>query len=191
MSEGQGDITRLLSAWGGGDPAALDQLIPVVYQELRRRARNQLRGENAHAAVQPTELVNEVYLKLIDCSQVRWQDRAHFFAMSAQLMRRILVDLARARRAEKRGGGAIRVTFEKALDHPQTQPPDWLALDQALQALQALDERKCRIVELRFFGGLNVDETATALGVSPDTIHRDWRFAKSWLRRELSYGSEG
>jgi RNA polymerase sigma-70 factor (ECF subfamily) len=130
--------------------------------------------------------VNEVYLKLVDSSRVGWQDRAHFFAISAQLMRRVLVDLARSRRYAKRGGEAIRVTFEKALDAPEINAPDWIALNDALEALHALDERKCRMVELRFFGGLSVEETAEALQVSPDTVARDWRFVKTWLRRELT-----
>ena len=145
--------------------------------------------ERPGTPLQTTELVNEVYLKLVDCSRVRWQDRAHFFAISAQLMRRILVDLARSRNYAKRGGEAIRVTFEKALEVPGASAPDWIALDDALNALQALDARKCRMVELRFLADLNVEETAEVLGVSPDTIHRDWRFVKTWLRRELIRGT--
>ncbi len=184
------EITRLLEAWGEGDKVALDALVPVVHSELRRLAHRYMRRERLDGAFQTTELVNEVYLKLVDCSRVRWQDRAHFFAISAQLMRRILVDLARSRRYAKRGGEAIRVTFEKALEAPGVRAPDWTALDDALNALEALDARKCRIVELRFFGGLSVEETAEILQVSPDTIHRDWRFAKTWLRRELTRAPE-
>ena len=184
------EITRLLEAWGEGDKAALDALVPVVHKELRRLAHRYMRQERSDAAFQTTELVNEVYLKLVDCSRVRWHDRAHFFAISAQLMRRILVDFARSRRYAKRGGEAIRVTFEKALEAPGIRAPDWTALDDALNALEALDARKSQMVELRFFGGLSVEETAEVLQVSPDTIHRDWRFAKSWLRRELTSGQQ-
>jgi RNA polymerase sigma factor (TIGR02999 family) len=188
--ESRAEITRLLEAWGEGDKAALDALVPVVHKELRRLGHRYMQRERADAAFQTTELVNEVYIKLLDCSRVRWQDRAHFFAISAQLMRRILVDLARSRRYAKRGGEAIRVTFEKALDLPDIHAPDWVVLDDALLALAALDPRKSRVVELRFFGGLSVEETAEILQVSPDTIHRDWRFAKAWLRRELTRGQE-
>jgi len=184
------EITRLLDAWGDGDKAALDALVPVVHKELRRLGHRFMQRERAEAAFQTTELVNEVYIKLLDCSRVRWQDRAHFFAISAQLMRRILVDLARSRRYAKRGGEAIRITFEKALDMPDIHAPDWVTLDDALKALEALDPRKSRMVELRFFGGLSVEETAKILQVSPDTVHRDWRFAKAWLRRELTRGEE-
>jgi RNA polymerase sigma factor (TIGR02999 family) len=182
------EITRLLAAWGEGDKAALDELVPVVHKELRRLAHRYMRREHPEVAFQTTELVNEVYLKLVDCNRVRWQDRAHFFAISAQLMRRILVDFARSRHYAKRGGEAIRVTFAESLDAPGSRTPDWVALDDALTALEALDPRKSRMVELRFFGGLNVEETAEALEVSVDTVHRDWRFAKTWLRRELTRG---
>jgi RNA polymerase sigma-70 factor (ECF subfamily) len=183
------EITHLLSAWGQGDKSALDALMPVVHKELRRQAHRYMRQEHPGIAFQTTELVNEVYLKLVDNSRIRWQDRVHFFAISAQLMRRILVDLARSRRYAKRGGQAIRVTFEKALEAPEVSAPDWIALDDALKTLQALDERKSRMVELRFFGGLSVEETAAVLNVSPDTIARDWRFVRTWLRRELTRGS--
>lgn len=184
------EITRLLAAWGQGDKTALEALVPLVHKELHRLAQRYMRQERPGAPLQTTELVNEVYLKLVDCSRVRWQDRAHFFAVSAQLMRRILVDLARSRNYAKRGGEAIRVTFDKALGAPEAQAPDWVALDDALNTLQALDARKGRMVELRFFGGLSVEETAEVLEVSPDTIHRDWRFAKTWLRRELTRGQQ-
>jgi RNA polymerase sigma factor (TIGR02999 family) len=186
--EPRAEISQLLEAWRGGDKGALDALIPLVHRELRRLAHRHMRRERANAAFQTTELVNEVYIKLLDCSRVRWQDRAHFFAVAAQLMRRILVDLARSRRYAKRGGEAIRVTFEKALGMPDVRAQDWVTLDDALKALEALDPRISRMVELRFFGGLNVEETAEILQVSPDTVHRDWRFAKSWLRRELARG---
>jgi RNA polymerase sigma-70 factor (ECF subfamily) len=182
------EITRLLEAWGGGDKAALDALVPLVHKELRRLAHRYMRQERRDGGFQTSELVNEVYLKLVDSGRVRWHDRAHFFAISAQLMRRILMDLARSRRYRKRGGEAIRVTFEKALEAPEIQTPDWTALDDALNALEQLDARKSRMVELRFFGGLSVEETAEILEVSPDTIQRDWRFSKTWLRRELSRG---
>jgi RNA polymerase sigma factor (TIGR02999 family) len=188
MGNSPSEITRLLAAWGEGDQAALDGLVPLVHKELRRLAHRYMRQERPDAAFQTTVLVNEVYLKLVDCSRVRWQDRAHFFAISAQLMRRILVDFARSRRYAKRGGEAIRVTFERVLEAPGVCTPDWVALDDALHALEALDARKSRMVELRFFGGLSVEETAEVLQVSPDTIHRDWRFAKTWLRRELTRG---
>jgi len=184
------EITRLLAAWSEGDRAALDALVPVVHAELRRLAHRYMRQERPGATFQTTELVNEVYLKLVDCSRVRWHDRAHFFAISAQLMRRILVDFARSRRYAKRGGEAIRVTFEKALEAPGARAPDWVALDDALNALEQIDARKCRMVELRFFGGLSVEETAEVLQVAPVTIHRDWRFVKTWLRRELTRGPE-
>jgi RNA polymerase sigma factor (TIGR02999 family) len=186
--ESRAEITRLLEAWGEGDKGALDTLVLVVHRELRRLAHRYMKRERANAAFQTTELISEVYIKLLDCSRVRWQDRTHFFAMSAQLMRRILVDLARSRHYAKRGGEAVRVTFEKVLDMPDTHTPDWVTLDDALKALEALDLRKSRTVELRFFGGLSVEETAEILQVSPDTVHRDWRFAKSWLRRELTRG---
>jgi RNA polymerase sigma-70 factor (ECF subfamily) len=190
MESAPAEITRLLASWGEGDKSALDALAPLVHKELHRLAHRYMRRERPGAPLQTTELVNEVYLKLVDCSSVRWQDRAHFFAISAQLMRRILVDMARSRNYAKRGGEAIRVTFEKALEAPGSCAPDWVALDDALTALHALDARKCQMVELRFFGGLSVEETAEVLKVSPDTIHRDWRFAKTWLRRELTRGRE-
>jgi RNA polymerase sigma factor (TIGR02999 family) len=186
--ESRVEITRLLEAWGEGDKGALDALVPVVHRELRRVAHRYLRRERATAAFQTTELINEVYIKLLDCSRVRWQDRAHFFAVSARLMRRILVDLARSRRYARRGGEAVRVTFERVLNLPDIHTPDWATLDDALNTLETLDPRKSRMVELRFFGGLSVEETARILQVSPDTVHRDWRFAKSWLRRELTRG---
>jgi RNA polymerase sigma-70 factor, ECF subfamily len=186
--ESRAEITRLLEAWREGDKGALDALVPVVHRELRRLAHRYMRRENAAAGFQTTELINEVYIRLLDCSRVRWQDRAHFFAMSAKLMRRVLVDLARSRRYAKRGGESIRVTFETVLEMPDIHAPDWVTLDDALKTLEALDPRTNRMVELRFFGGLSVAETAEILQVSPDTVHRDWRFAKTWLRRELTRG---
>jgi RNA polymerase sigma-70 factor (ECF subfamily) len=190
MAPSPHEITHLLMAWGEGDKSALDALLPIVHKELRRQAHRHMRHEHAEPAFQTTELVNEVYLKLVDSSRVRWQDRAHFFAICAQLMRRTLVDLARSRLSEKRGGQAIRVTFEKVLGDAGVCAPDWVVLDDALHTLEALDPRKCRMVELRFFGGLNVEETAEVLQVCPDTIQRDWRFVKTWLRRELTRGEK-
>jgi RNA polymerase sigma factor (TIGR02999 family) len=178
-------VTALLLAWGQGDPAALDRLIPFVEAELRRLARRYMRHERAGHTLQPTALVNEVYLKLVAVRQVQWLDRSHFFAMSARLMRRILVDHARSRQSLKRGGGTSRVTLDEALAVSETPGEDVVAIDDALTALAAIDERKSRIVELRFFGGLSVEETAAVLTVSPETVMRDWKLAKVWLAREL------
>ena len=176
----------LLRAWRDGDETALDALMPLVHDELRRIARRCLHGERANDSVQATELVNEAYLRLVDVRQVDWQDRTHFLAMSARLMRRVLVDLARSRGADKRGGGAVRVTLDEATIAGVAPGADVIRLDDALQALAALDERKSRVVELRFFGGLTVDETAVALQVSSKTVLRDWEFARAWLQRELT-----
>jgi RNA polymerase sigma-70 factor (ECF subfamily) len=178
-------VTALLLAFGQGDPAALDQLIPIVEDELRRLARRYLRHERAGHTLQPTALVNEAYLKLVAVRQVHWHDRSHFFAMSARLMRRILVDHARSRQSLKRGGGTPTVTLDEALAVSETPGDDVVAIDDALTALAAFDERKSRVVELRFFGGLSVEETAAVLTVSPDTVMRDWKLAKAWLAREL------
>ena len=180
-----GGATALLLAWGNGDPEALDQLMPLVYEEMRRLARLHLRGERAGHTLQATALVNEAYLRLIQVNQVRWQNRAHFFAMASRVMRRILVDAARARRYQKRGGGAERVSLEEALLVSNEPAQDLVALDDALNALSAVDLRKSQVVEMRFFGGLSVDETAAVLKVSADTVMRDWRLAKAWLLREL------
>ena len=179
-------MTGLLLAWGrGGDSAALDRLIPLVHEELRRIARRCMGRERRVNSLQPTALVNETYLRLIDLRRVRWQDRVHFFAMSARLMRRVLVDVARAKASQKRGGGTRRVTFVEEL-LPATEPThDLIALDDALRALAEEDSRKSQVVEMRFFGGLTVQETAEALGVSRDTVIRDWQFSKNWLLREM------
>ena len=176
----------LLRAWREGDEKALDALMPLVHDELRRIARRCLHGERANHSVQATVLVNEAYLRLVDVQQVDWQNRTHFLAMSARLMRRVLVDLARSRGADKRGGGAVRVTLDDAAIGSAAPDADVIRLDDALQALAALDDRKSRVVELRFFGGLTVDETALVLHVSSKTVLRDWEFARAWLQRELA-----
>ena len=180
----------LLRAWREGDEKALDALMPLVHDELRRIARRCLHGERANHSVQATELVNEAFLRLVDVQHVDWQNRTHFLAMSARLMRRVLVDLARSRGADKRGGGAVRVTLDDAALGSAAPDADVIRLDDALQALAALDHRKSRVVELRFFGGLTVDETAVALQVSSKTVLRDWEFARAWLQRELTGGAD-
>jgi len=179
------DLTGLLLAWRRGDQHAFDDLVPLVYDELRRLAQHHLRLERPGHSLQATALANEAYLRLIDVRQVDWHDRTHFFAMASRVMRRVLVDAARARLADKRGGHLIRVTLDEAFDSPVERSLDLVALDDALEALSAADERKARVVELRFFGGLSVEETAAALNVSTDTVSRDWSFVKSWLKREL------
>jgi RNA polymerase sigma factor (TIGR02999 family) len=177
-----------LRQWQAGDRLALDRVMPVVHAELKRLARVRLRGEARNRTLQPTALVNEVYLRLLPLDAMSWRDRAHFFAMASRLMRRVLVDAGRARRADKRGRSRVRVSLDEArVAAPQPElMPDVLALDEALTRLTALDDRKARVVELRFFGGLSVEEAAEALGVSVETVARDWRFAKLWLRREIS-----
>jgi len=182
------EVTALLLAWSQGDPSALEKLTPLVYQELHRLARGYMGREHAGHTLQTTALVHEAYLRLIDSSRVRWQNRAHFFAVAAQLMRRILVDFARSRHQLKRGGEAPRVSLSEAFEVAGEKDADLVALDDALQNLASVDLRKSRVVELRFFGGLSVEETAEVLQVSPDTVMRDWRLAKLWLLRELSKG---
>jgi RNA polymerase sigma factor (TIGR02999 family) len=179
------DVTRLLAKWKDGDEAALQRLVPIVHEELRTLARRQMARERPGHTLQPTALVNEAYLRLVNLKQMQWQDRAHFFAMGARLMRRILVDFARSRGYQKRGGGATQVTFTESLEVAQAQPTDVVALNDALEALAHVDERKSRVVEMRFFGGLSVEETAEVLNVSRETVKRDWTFAKTWLRRHL------
>ena len=179
------DVTRLLVRWKDGDEAALQQLVPIVHEELRRLARRQMAGERPGHTLQPTALVNEAYLRLVNLKQIQWQDRAHFFAMGARLMRRVLVDFARSRGYQKRGGGAKQVSFTRLLDIAEGQPTDVVALNDALEALADVDERKSRVVELRFFGGLTVEETAEVLNVSRETVRRDWKLAKMWLLRHL------
>ena len=180
------EVTALLLAWREGDAAALDRLLPAVYDELHRMARRQLRRERTDHTLQPTALVHEVFLKLVDVRRIQWQDRSHFLAMAARLMRRVLVDWARARRYQKRGGEAVRVTLDPDDLAAAGPPQDVVELDLALEALAREDPRKSQVVELRFFGGLSVEETAEALGISSDTVTRDWKLARAWLRRELS-----
>ena len=182
------DPTALLLAWNRGDPDALDALLPLVYEELRRLAGRYMKQEREGHSLQATALVNEAYLRLIEVKQVRWQNRAHFFAMAARLMRRILVDAARSRTYHKRGGGAPVLSLDEALVIPNQPGHDFVALDDALSALAAIDQRKSQVVEMRFFGGLTLEETAEALSVSRDTVIRDWRMAKLWLLRELRGG---
>lgn len=181
------EITYLLVAWGNGDQNALDKLTPLVYQELHRLADHYMKGERPGHTLQTTALVNEVYLRLIDWKNVRWQNRAHFFGVSAQLMRHILVKFARDRLAAKRGGNAFQVSLSDAAKI-FTQNLDLVALDDALKDLSALDPRQSQVIEMRFFGGLSIEETAEALKVSPATVRRDWSLARAWLRRELKKG---
>ena len=178
-------VTQLLLAWSGGDEAALDKLIPLVHYELKRLAHYQMNSEQTGHILQTTALVNEAYLRLVDSSQVRWQNRAHFFAVSAQLMRRILVDFARSRDNLKRGGGTQPLTLDEALVISKEPEVDLVVLDGALNALSAVDPRKAKVVELRFFGGLTEEEAAEVLNVSCETVRRDLRLAKAWLLREL------
>ena len=186
MSPKAPDITGLLLAWGKGNQQAFDQLVPVVYDELRRIARRYIEQEPAGHPLQATALVHEAYLRLIDASQIQWQNRAHFFGVSANLMRRILVDYARSRNYLKRGGHAQHITIEGDMLPAAGRAPDLIALDEALDRLTALDARKGRVVELRFFGGLSVEETGEVLNLSVRTVQSDWSFAKSWLLRELT-----
>jgi RNA polymerase sigma-70 factor (ECF subfamily) len=178
--------TALLLAWGRGETDAFDRLVPMVHDELRRIAKRYMGREHQGHTLQATALVNEAYLRLIEIKRVRWQNRAHFFAMSARVMRRILVDSARARGNEKRGGDVPKVSLDEGLLVTTPQGQDLVALDDALQTLEAVHPRKSQVVELRFFGGLSIEETGEALHVSPDTVKRDWRYAKLWLLRELS-----
>jgi RNA polymerase sigma factor (TIGR02999 family) len=182
-------VTHLLLAWGQGDEVALDRLIPIVHAELRRVARRQMGHERVGHTLQATALVHEAYLKLIDIRQVQWQNRAHFFAISSRLMRRILVDHARARGYQKRGGGAHNVTLDEALIVSEERGSDLVAVDDALEALAARDQRKSQVVEMRFFGGLSIEETAEALHISIRTVKRDWTMAQLWLLRKLKKSS--
>jgi RNA polymerase sigma-70 factor (ECF subfamily) len=180
------DVTHLLKAWSTGDERALVKLTPLVYDQLHRIAQRCMAGERPGHTLQTTALVNEVYLQLVDCQKIDWKDRAHFFAVSAQLMRRILVDFARSRGYQKRGGGAPHLSLDEAPSVSNEPDANLVALDDALIALAAVDGRKSKVVELRFFGGLSIEETAEVLRVSVETVVRDWRLAKVWLLRELS-----
>lgn len=180
-----GSVTGLLRAWTAGDANALDRLTPLVESELRKVARSYMARERAGHTLQPTALVNEVFLRLMHSHQANWQDRAHFFGIAARLMRRVLVDHARSHGYQKRGGGARRVTLDEGLAATLPTEVDVIALDEALVKLAAIDERRCKVIEMRFFAGLTVEETAAALSVSADTVKRDWRLARLWLLREM------
>lgn len=184
------DVTQLLKAWTTGDQHALEKLTPLVYGQLHRIAERCMAGERSGHTLQTTALVNEVYLQLVDCEKINWQDRAHFFAVSAQLMRRILIDFARSRGYQKRGGGTPHLSLDEAPSVCQEPDANLVALDDALNALAAVDSRKSKVVELRFFGGLSIEETAEVLQVSVETVVRDWRLAKVWLLRQLSEANE-
>ena len=190
-ADGSEDITVLLKAWSGGDQTALEQLTPLIYDHLRRQARRYMRQERAGHTLQGTALVNEAFLRLVDIAGVDWQHRAHFYAVAAQIMRRILVDAARARMAGKRGGGVERVDHSTAIDldgipNPTSERAAQLcALDDALNTLAVMDPRRAQVIELRFFGGLTVEETADVLKISPQSVMRDWKLARAWLTREL------
>jgi RNA polymerase sigma factor (TIGR02999 family) len=179
------DVTALLLAWTAGDHGALERLIPVVHTELRRIARNRIRAERQGHTLQPTALVNEAYIRLVDLNRLRWQNRAQFFAIAARLMRAVLVDAARRKRAAKRGGSVWRVTFDEARTPFAREGHNLVALDEALNTLATEDPRKSQVVELRFFGGLTNEEVAHVLSISTDTVTRDWKFAKAWLREQL------
>ena len=180
-------VTELLLAWRAGDDGALDRLMPLVYNELHRLARRYMAAEQTGHPLQTTALVHEVYLRLIDANGIEWQDRAHFYAICARLMRRILIDFARSRNYQKRGAGFAHIQLEEAVTISETLGSELLAVDEALNQLAAIDARKSEVVELKFFGGLNAEEIAAALQVSPDTVLRDWKLAKAWLLRELSH----
>ena len=180
------NVTQLLVAWSAGDTAALDELTPVIQHELHRLAARQMAGERPGHILQPTALVNEAYMRLVNWKEVQWQNRAHFFGVAAQVMRRVLVDFARAQGRAKRGGrGTLQVSLSEAADAPSERPADLVALDDALTMLATLDPRHSRVVELRFFGGLSHEEAAHVLNVSVATVRRDWSVAKAWLYREL------
>jgi RNA polymerase sigma factor (TIGR02999 family) len=181
-------VTKLLVNWSNGDKAALDEMLPLVYQELRRIAVNRLNRERTNHTLQPTALVNEAYIRLIDQKNVSWQNRAQFFGLAAEMMRRILVNHALHRQAAKRGGGALRVSLEVAVNSFEQKDVNLVALDDALKSLAAIDPRKSQIVELKFFGGLTVEEIAEVFHVSSDTIERDWKMARAWLHLEIGNG---
>jgi RNA polymerase sigma factor (TIGR02999 family) len=185
----QSDVTQLLVQWSNGNQHAFEKLVPLVYDELRRLAGRYLRRERSDHTLQSTSLVHEAYLRLIDQRQVKWQNRAHFFGVAAQIIRRILVDHARAHQAAKRGGGAFKLTLDEALAASDSRDINLMALDECLNALAEMDPQQARIVELRFFAGLTIEDTAEVLGISPATVKRDWAMAKAWLFRELSRAS--
>ncbi|HWN86178.1 MAG TPA: sigma-70 family RNA polymerase sigma factor [Vicinamibacterales bacterium] len=180
------NVTQLLVAWSAGDPTALDQLTPVIQQELHRLAARQMAGERPGHILQPTALVNEAYMRLVNWKEAQWQNRAHFFGTAARIMRRVLVDMARTRGRDKRGGGQVHVSLSEAEQQPAAQRADLMALDEAMKALELVDARKSQVVELRYFGGLSLEEAALVLNVSVATVRRDWSFARAWLFRELS-----
>lgn len=186
MGPSTAEVTRLLQAWGAGDKGALDRLAPVVYDELRRIAHRQMQRQQPGVTLQATALVNEAYLHLVDATRASWRDRAHFFAFCAQTMRRILVDAARARGAAKRGGGALKFNLDESIDVIPDRDSEVVALDEALDALAEQDPRAAKVVEMRFFGGLSVEETAEVLKISARTVAREWELARAWLMRELS-----
>ena len=184
----QADITGLLVDWGNGDQSALDKLLPLVERELHRLAHSYMRRENPDHTLQTTALINETYLRLVDQRKVEWQNRAHFFGIAARIMRRILLNYARDQNRQKRGGKAIHVSLSQAMIMPAEKDRELISLNDALDRLEALDQRKSRVVELRYFGGLSVEEAAEVLKVSPITVMRDWQFAKAWLAREMQNG---
>src|SRR5215469_12479474 len=191
LSEGQSvspqEVTRILQAWKAGDEGALNRLTPLVYDELHRLARRYMAAEQTGHPLQTTALVHEVYLRLVGADTIEWQDRAHFYAICARLMRRILIDFARSRNYQKRGAGFAHIQLEEAVTVSEAVGSEMLAVDEALKQLAAIDSRKSDVVELRFFGGLTVEEISAALQVSPETVLRDWKLAKAWLFRELSH----
>ena len=186
MPSSDDQITQILIAWSRGDQSALDKLIPVVYKELRRMAARYLRRERPDHSLQPTALVHEAYIRLIDQTRVDWQNRAHFFGVAAQMMRRILVDHAKATRRQKRSGDVHKLPLDEAMNLYEEQRPDLVALDEAMKRLAEIDPRKSQVVELRYFGGLSVEETAEVIGVSRKTVIRDWMMAKTWLHQEIT-----
>jgi RNA polymerase sigma factor (TIGR02999 family) len=180
-----GQVTRLLNDWSDGDSTALDELIPIIYDELRSLAAHYLRRERADHTLQPTALVHEAYFRLVDQKEVHWQSRAHFFGVAAQMMRRVLIDHAKSHRRAKRGGGLLKLDLDQAAGLSEEQAGEVIALDDALEELARIDPRKGKTIELRYFGGLSVEETAEVLGVSPNTVMRDWAMAKAWLYNEI------
>jgi RNA polymerase sigma factor (TIGR02999 family) len=189
MTPSPHEVTKLLKEWSDGNQTALEELMPLVYDELHRLAHRHMRHEKPGHLLQTSALINEAYLRLVDQPQIHWENRSHFFGIAARLMRRILVDEARKRKSDKRGGEVIHVTLNEATSLAHEQAANVVALDDALKSLEAIDSRQSKIVELRFFGGLSVDETAVVLKVSPGTVMRDWTFARAWLKNEMSAAS--